>query len=346
MNNYQHKIFLLATLFACLEMILLFPKQANADTTSISVSPALIQIEAKPPADVWTPFTVENDSNQSISLKIGYKAFDAQASSNGNVVFLNDGQNIQGADKKIFGKMQIVDDENISRDSIDIGPKQQLRFRLRITLPDNEPSSDYYFSLIFLQAPSNDNQNGTNNNVEEQKSFSSVQAGVGINVLLAVGDKEAPFGSIDNFSAPWFLSSGPVLFTLSVHNSGTHFISPHGKIMIKNIFGQTVGKISIPSSIILSGTTRNFVSSINQITASTAISSPFNPSTLQQKLIWPETFLLGPYTAYLTLTLSNEGPVYVRTIHFFSVPLTLFIEILVTVLLIVFIYLRVKKKLR
>src|SRR5579862_2913268 len=90
----------LVILFISLNLSL--PKKTFADSTSLTVSPSVIRIQAKPPADIWTPFTIENNTNQPISLKIGYKAFDPQTSNNGNVVFLNDGQDISGADKKIF----------------------------------------------------------------------------------------------------------------------------------------------------------------------------------------------------------------------------------------------------
>jgi hypothetical protein len=345
MSNYQHRLFFFITLFAGLSSLLFFPREINAEQTSISISPALIQIKAKPPADVWTPFTIENNGIDPISLKIGYKAFDPQASSNGTVVFLNDGQSIKGADKNIFQKMEIVDDQNISHDSIDIGPKQQMRFRLRITLPENEPISDYYFSLIFLQTPSLIDQNATNDNVEEQKSVSSIQSGMGINVLLAVGDKEAPQGSIDNFSAPWFINNGPVIFNLSVNNSGNHFIIPYGKLIIKNLFGQTVEQLAIPPSIVLAGTSRNFISNINTKSASTTTGSVLSSNNQDQGLNWPVNFILGSYTATLTLTLSSSGPVYIRTIHFIGFPINLFFEILLVLCIFIYIYLRVKRKL-
>ena len=316
-------------------LLLFYPMQAKADGSELTISPTVIRIQAKPPADVWTPFTIENNSNQPISLKIGYKTIDPAASGNGTVVFSSTGQNISGEDRNIFEKMQIVDDQDISHDSIDIGPKESQRFRFRIRLPENEPTSDYYFSLIFLQSQSKIGQSNTKSSLGDQKSFSSIQTGIGLNVLLSVGDKEAPQASIDDFSSPWFLNSGPVLFKLSIHNSGIHFINPQGIITIKNIFGQTVGKVSVPSSIILSQTSR----------AITNASTPI-PMAKDRGLLWPENFLLGLYAATLTVTLSNNGPVYTRTVHFIALPIELFIQILIIFLLAYYIFLRVKSKLR
>lgn len=201
-------IFLSCIVIFCL-LLLFITHQSYAEGTNVSISPTVIRIQAKPPADIWTPFIIQNNSDQPITLKIGYKAFDPQTSSNGTVVFLNDGQTIPGSgDQKIFDKMQIVDDQNTSHDTIDIGPKQRLRFRLRITIPANEPISDYYFSLIFLQEMSPIDQSESKNTAGPQKSFSTIQSGLGLNVLLSVGDKQMPQASIDNFSSPSFVNSG------------------------------------------------------------------------------------------------------------------------------------------
>ena len=322
----------------------IFPYPTHADGASLKISPSLIRIEAKPPADVWTPFVIENHSDQPVSLKIGYKPLDPQASRNGNVVFLTNGQAIPGQDKKIFEKMQVVDNANISHDTIDLGPQQKERLRLRILLPVNEPTSDYYFSLILLQTVPKTDQNNSNVNIENQKSFVTLQSGIGTNVLLAIGDKEAPLGSIETFAAPWFSDSGPIPFTLSVHNAGTHFIMPKGIILIKNLFGQTVGKVTIPPSVILAGTSRTIIGKNSPTDASTALLMQAAGDNPKQSLIWPEHFLLGMYTATITLTLSDKGPVYVRTIHFLAFPLLLIAEILLVIALIGFIYLRVKRK--
>jgi hypothetical protein len=323
----------------------LFPNKTFAQGTSLTISPSLFRIEAKPPADVWAPFTIENHGDQALSLKIGYKAIDPFASGNGNVVFVQEGQTISGQDKKIFEKIQVVDEQNISHDSIDLGPGQKQTLRLRVLIPASEPVSDYYFSIVFLQNPQSIDQSIQNANTEAQKSITSLRTGIATTVLLAIGPKTAPEASIQTFSSPWFINHGPVPFTLSVHNSGTHFITPHGQILIKNIFGQTVGKIKVPSSTILTGSNRIFSSANSPTIASSAFINFGNKITMPSELLWNENFLLGVYTANLTLTLSDNGPVYVRSIEFISFPVSFLIEFFIALILGWFIYLRVKSKL-
>src|SRR6185437_7055082 len=201
--------------------------------------------------------------------------------------------------------------------------------------PQNEMASDYYFSLIFLQSISQIDQNNTNSVKSNQKSISAIQAGIGLDVLLSIGDKVTPQGSIEEFSTPWIINHGPVSFNLTVHNSGIHMLNPQGVILIKNAFGQTIGKVSLPSSTILAGSSRTIASTIPSNNASTSIS---------RGLFWNDTFLLGMYTATLTLALSNNGPIYTRTIHFIAVPFSFLIETVMILLVVIYIYLRVKRK--
>src|SRR6185312_6850779 len=138
-----------------------------------------------------------------------------------------------------------------------------------------------------------------------QQSNSAVAGGISTNVLLSIGPSGKTTGNIEEFSAPIFTTGGPVPFSLKVSNTSKHFISPQGTILIKNMFGQTIGKVDLLPVNILSNTSR-FLPSKN---------------ALDTHAIWPEKFLLGPYSATLTLALSDQGPVYYRTIYFFALPI-------------------------
>lgn len=327
-------------------LFLFSPAKVSASGTSLAVTPSTLQIQAKPPADIWAPFTIENQSNHSVILQIGYKSLDPQKSQNGTVVFLSNNQSTTGIDKNIFEKMQVVDENNISHDSIALGPEQKKRLRLRVRIPQKEPPSDYYFSLLFITKPININQNNSNISIENQKSFSTIQTGIGLNVFLAIGNKELPQGTISSFTTPFFQQAGPVPFSLTVNNNGTHYFTLHGTITIKNIFGQTVGKINLPSRIVLAGTIRTIGSTFDTHTANTLTSGLDNASqTSSPQIFWPEHFILGWYTATLSLSPSQHGPFFNRSIHFIAIPLLAVGEIFCLLLIIFLIYRRLKRKL-
>jgi len=324
--------------FLCLSTFLC--TSAYAQDQQVKVTPAEFRIEANPPADIRAPFIIENQSDTPITYTIGYKLFSRANSQNGSVVFLNNTEVPSEQDQKIFTKMQVVDQDNISLDSIQLGPKQSKRLQLRITLPSEEPIGDYYFSLLFLPQSVTDQttSNGTNSN---QSSSSTLQAGIGINVLLALGQKTAPQGLIDTFSTPWFRQSGPVPFDLKVTNTGIHYNTPSGEIVIKNIFGQAVGKITIPPTVILAGTTRNLFG-----TSKSSSQTNQDDSIALSQTIWQENFLLGLYSANLTLSMSEQGPVYSRTIHFVAVPLLALLIFSAFLIILLLSYGRIKKQLK
>lgn len=315
-----------------------------ADTLSLSVSPSIMEITANPSIDVSAPFTLTNSSDQPVTLRIGYKMFDSGASKNGIVSFLSNVQTIPGPDQKIFDKIHVVNENNISIDSINLGPKQTKKLGLRITLPHGEPASDYYFTLLFIQTSGKENQNTPGTNVENQKSYSLLQAGIGMNVLLSVGNKEKPVGSIDTYTTSWFHNSGPTLFNLTVHNQGQHFFTAKGTILIRNMFGQTVGKITLPPTIILAGTSRSIASIPAISNAGSAFDLSDENTATSPSILWPEKFILGLYTAKLSLSLSDGGPVFTRTIHFFGLPLQILVLILVVLVTLLAIFLRVKRR--
>ena len=328
-------IFLSVTAFS-----LVSPLPASAEGTNLKVSPSLIRIEALPPADIHAPFTIENESPDSVSLKIGYKLFDSQTSQTGTITYLKNGHTLAGQDPQIFDKVQVVDDDNFSHDTIELGPKQKKRLQLRINLPQGQPTSDYYFSLIFLGNITQLDQSDTEVDKKLQPSAVTLQGGIGTNVLLAVGPKEAPQAKIDTYTTPWLRQAGPVPFLLSVDNVGKHYITPRGTITIKNLFGQTVGNVTIPKSVILAGTGRTFTSTSDPSSAND--SQLLSGSTI----VWPEQFLLGSYTATINLSLSDEGPIVARTIRFVAFPLGFLIGLFLFAILLLYIYWRVKRKIQ
>ena len=316
-----------------------FQQQAYAVGTNLKLSPSSIRIQAQPPADVHAPFTIENPSENPISLKIGYKLFDSQNSQNGTVTFLKNGSSISGQDQKFFEKVQVIDSDNFSHDIIELGPKQRKQLMLRINLPSGQSSADYYFSLVFLENITQIDQTSINRDKNQQPSAITLQSGIGTNVFLAVGPKEGPQASIDTYETPWLKLGGPVPFLLRVSNDGTHYISPSGTVTIKNMFGQTVDKVQIPKSVILAGTSRTFTSTTSQTTATD------KQLLAGSTIVWPEKFLLGVYTATLDLSLSDEGPVVTKSIRFTVLPLIFILGFILLIAALSYIYLRIKKKL-
>ncbi len=303
---------------------------ANAQGISLGVFPPILQIQATPPTDVKSKILIENLGDNPVDLKIGLKPFIASDKENGQVNYSND-YNL--ADPFIFDKMQILDGDT-SIDSITLAPGQKKELTLEIALPQNEILGDYYFSIIFMSA----------NTPASDSNISGATAGIATNVLLSIGPKGPTQGNIEEFSSPIFKTHGPVPFTVRIRNTSNHFITTKGDIVIRNMFGQSVGKVDLLPVNILSQTIRSIPDSLQSPGANP--SSSFKSYLLNLKsnaAVWPETFLFGPYTATLTIALSDQGPLYRRTINFYAFPTETLFGILIIILVITAIVIRARK---
>ena len=61
--------------------------------------------------------------------------------------------------------------------------------------------------------------------------------------------------------------------------------------------------------------------------------------------LWPEVFLVGPYTATLEITLSPDGPVLTQQTRFFAFPGHVLIALVVFLIMLLIIRQRLRRKL-
>jgi|SRR5665811_1686479 len=312
------KLALFITIF-CLFSSILNLSKTNASTIKLGIYPPIIQIDATPPAKVSSDIFIQNQSEESTNLKIIIKPFKPKGTENGELSFLFKDDEF-GADPLMMQRIKIFDEDK-KIDSVIVAPMQEKKLKLEIDIPKGETPSDYYFSVIFV----------SNTNALSEQSLSQAAAGIATNVLLSVGPKEKPKGEIIEYSVPFFLQKGPAPFNVKLKNESDFFITPKGAIIIKNVFGQTIGRIDLLPVNILAHSTRTI------------------PSTENSKDLlanWNESFLLGPYTATLIIALSEEGPLFKRNIYFIGFPIEIVIGLIIVVVIIVFITRKLRKKLK
>ena len=323
-------IFLLFTF-----LILSFIKapQTLAQSVSLGIYPPVFEMETTPPSDIKVPFFIQNYTNSSVNLKISLKPFTQAPSEDGQVEFLDD--TFSYPDPVFLQRVQILYQGN-SVDLLTLSPNERKNLILEIQVPPNETKGDYYFSIIFNSL----------NNFEGSDTSSKASGGIATNVLLSVGPVGKTQGYIQEFSSPLFLNQGPVPFTVRIKNTSDHYITPTGSISITNMYGQNIGEVHLLPVNILSNTIRRIPDSMQSPTASPSASLNSYFKTLDKVYaVWPETFLLGLYTAKLNVSLSSKGPVFTREITFFAFPIEYMIAILIIIGITVFVVLRVKKQL-
>lgn len=293
---------------------LLIAQTASAASLSLGIDPSIIEINAVPPTNVTSSLNIQNKGDEQITLQIQLKPFKAKGE-NGELIYSKE---ILG----LFKNIKILDTD-IPVESITLGPKQQKNLSLNINIPQDANISDYYFSIVFIST----------NSLPIESNSSINQIGIATNVLLSIGEKEIHKATIEDFSSKIFFEKGPIPFTLRVNNAGTHFIKPKGEVTIKNMFGQSIGKLDLASVNVLSGSIRAIPNGTYtqelRLKDSLSTKGKFPVDFRTPIVLWKESFLLGFYTATLDISMSNEGPTFTKSIHFFAFPLQGIIVIVV-----------------
>lgn len=290
----------------------LHSEKVAAATFSATVYPKTIELKAENPGRMQSQIIIENKSEETLNLDISLLVFGQSADENGQVKYLNSPEQ-DFKDPLTFQRIKIFDGAN-EITSLSLAPKQKRNLILSVDIPPNEPPADYYFSIIFVSSKNPKYQ-------DLQTNKSEILAGIATNVLLSIGPPEKPKAQISQFQLPFFQEKGPVEFSVKITNQGNHFISPKGQIVIKNMFGQTVGSVDLPKTNVLTDSSR------------------FMPA------VWPEKFLLGPYTANLTVLASDNGLILRKTTYFIGAPVQFFGSILIVTAALAVIRKRLKKRL-
>lgn len=327
--NHKSLIFILAS---CLLLIASAPT-ARAQSIDLGIYPPVFQVDVTPPADIKVPFFLTNFTDVSVDLNLSLKPFEASNDENGQINFLD---TIDFADPFIFQKVIVLEDGSPIK-AITLSPKQEKQLVLEFKMPSNQAKGDYYFSLIA----------SSNNQEPNSSNLTKSSAGIAANVLLSVGPQGKTQGILENFSAPAFITHGPLPFTIRLRNTSDHFIAPKGDIIIRNMFDQPVGKIKLLPVNILANSIRRIPDSLQ---SGLALDKDYEQiKTVVEKnkypvAIWPEKFLLGWYKATLTLSLSDQGPIIRRDTLFFAFPIEYIIGIFVVLGLVISIFLKVRRK--
>lgn len=328
-KNRRKWIFLgfLVVIFYFSSFISHFPV-AYAEGISLRLSPSEIVLQATPPTDLTIPLTLENTGETPLTLVPTYRIFRQSDKQNGEVQFAPSLPHASDPAEKIFDSLSLTLD-NTTITSLSVGPGETAHPLLHISLSAPEPVSDYYFSLIFLATQQGSNTTPTGHT----DSYTNITGGVATNILLSLGKKLPPTYSVDEFSTPWYREGGPISFILKISNEGTQFVSPKGNVLITNMFGQLVGNVDIPPTIILANSSRYLT---NDQSAQAHTDLP--------KMIWRERYLLGFYTLTLNLYTSENKLLYQRSIHVLTFPTQFLFGLFAVIALLVIIGIKIKAK--
>lgn len=281
---------------------------------SLSISPPIIEIIAEAPADIKALIKLTNEANEPVSLKIKFIPFIPQGET-GEVEFLN-------LELPIQNLLNVVDEKTLlPLTDLTLRPKESKNLSLHLSLPGEFEPADNYFSVVFLSRGPQSESKPLKETIE---AYSEILAGVATNVLLSIRNRnyqdDVRALKIIEFSSPRFLQNGPVSFQVRLKNEGQHFLKPEGKILITNMFGQKIGQLDLPPGNILANSTRAY-----------------------PRVIFPETFLLGPYLAELKI--DSRGVETTAKTTFYAFPAKQFFGGMLLVVIVLITTSRIKKRL-
>lgn len=311
-------------------------KFSFAQETSFSIGPTLIEIEASKPSNISKNFSLKNLSDQPLQLTLELIPFTQAQKQSGQTELIFDRTRQQDTWRFLSKNVQIVtEDQEIK--SLTLSGQQEKTLTLVINIDKNEKTRDHYFSIVFIkQSESTPEQN-------KQSAMSEILPGLTSNVILSISSLEKRSGIIEEYSSPFFVDKGPVPFTVAVKNNASKYIKPYGNIVIKNMFGQTIGKVDLQPVIILSQTTRNIPNlEVKDSSENAKIRKTY--STKKVNAYWSESILLGPYSAQINLIISPDSKAITKTIYFIGFPVTILIALSLCLFILFFIIRKIKER--
>lgn len=264
-----------------------------ADT--VGISPVIIEKVIQPGTTYEDEVTVFNSSETPV--KIGNSVADFYYDNVGQIRFVEEEQApISSASLKEW--------LSIETDEFSLGVGEIKKVPVKVTVPADAEPGGHYGVLFF-------------NSVPTENSMVNVSGRVGTLVLVEVpgdvnksaeltgfdiGDR-VKVNNQDTLSPRSFYENGPMTFAFSVKNKGNVHFTPEGTIIIKNMFGRVVARVSAqPENA--SAKYRSF------------------PGVEREFLRdWEDTgFLMGRYTAHLEMRDGSGAMLTIPDVSFTVFP--------------------------
>lgn len=234
------KIILMSGLFALflLSAVLFSLSAADqsraAETKSLVVQPAAIEIKGQPKDNIKKSFTIINRGDLPVRLKLVPKDFRVVDEKGTIEVYEKSDQSMK--DWLIPEFLEIY-----------LKPLQTKDIQFIVAIPDNASAGGHFGAITFEPADSS--------SLAQKGNF-------GILVLTTVtapGTQVFTGGKIVNFSSAIFQEGNPIKFNLTMHDLGNTNFTTQGTITIKNWRGKEIAKFDTGQMYTYPGINRRFV---------------------------------------------------------------------------------------
>lgn len=325
------KLFVVGLLALFLAITFASPLLAQTNEgLNLTVSPPVIELNAKPGDTVKERFRVRNNQNNPVDLGIDVKKLSSDSTS---------GEPIPAEPTKEdeFVSWLTVDPSNVN-----VKPNEWQDVNFTLKIPENAAYGYYYVLRIHPTQKENIKGSGT-----------SVQGQVLVVVLLnVVKDGAKAKAELVSFTPSVFVSEYvPVTFTAKISNTGNVHVKPAGNIFIRSFHQKDIAILDINSGrqTVLPGGTRTFTSTWDD---GFIVREPVTENGIQKMdkngkpvtrltINWDKLthFRIGPYTATLLMVYDDgkRDATIEGTATFWLIPYTAIAVILVGVVILFFV---------
>lgn len=180
------------------------------------------------------------------------------------------------------------------KSEIVLEPKEAKTIKVNIKAPRDAEPGGHYGTIFVVGKPT-----------EEEGAMIANVPRLAVNFIAVVTGEVTFAGKIVSFSTPNFAKSGPIDFLIRYENEGTVHENPKGEILVYDMFGREVDKITVKPQFA-------FPKTIRQL-----------PAT------WERIFLIGKYTAVANISHGeNYKDVSTAKLTFWAFPWTIALGII------------------
>lgn len=296
-------------IIAILASVSLLPVDSYAQSTGaaqgIQLSPSIIELNAERGGIYTLTVEVTNITAGDLDYAVSVNDFTSKDET-GSPKVLRDSR----LPKQISVRTWVT--PSVSEFHLDARKNKTVEFRVVVPM-DAEPGG-HYGVLDF---------SGSDTSIKRTGVGLTASAGtlllVKVDGIIEEDASVASFYAVNNGKESNFFENSPVSFITRVENTGNIHIKPFGTIVLKNMFGSVVASIPVnkAQSNVLPGSIRRFDNVY-------------------------DGYMIGHYTATVTLGYGSQGQVIMASTSFWVIPYKLIVTILLVVSLMIFILRRIQ----
>ena len=292
---------LIKTVLTLSALSALLPLTAFA-STGLSIQPVKIDQTINPGQSLTGQILLQNASDGPVNVAVSLQDFLPNAGAD-SIAFVGRAPGVTSVRDWIT--MQVPASFTLA-----VGEQKEIPYT--IAAPANAEPGGHYGVMLFNATP-----------IATTSGALKVGTQVGMIVLIAIPGNHLEKGNIIDFTAPSFLQSGPVPFSMKFQNTGTVHFEPKGSIVVTNMLGQKAAEVPITGQVVL-------------------------PTSIKDLgFEWDASgFNIGRYKAVATVVDGDGNALTSQEVSFWIVPVWYLIGFIVVLILLYFILRYIRRHVR